>query len=116
MATSTSPRPAAFFATHASNVVPLRSGRSSTPIMRVVRTRAEPRRRSAIFETKSYWGWTEVAILSALSWLGSFVVEGLIHCAFVHHAGDPRVIQQILDEQKRAAKAEIRRTAQEIRP
>ncbi len=91
----------------ASNVLPFRSGRSSTPIDGDGQRRAELRPRSA--------NWAEAAIPSALSWLGSLVIEGLIHCAFVNHAGDPNLIQQILDERNLKAEAQLRRTP-EVRP
>ena len=115
MATSISPRTAAFFEEFGGNVVPLRPGRSSTPIVRAGRSRAEPRCRKA-FAFQSCWDSTEAAILSAVSWLGTLVVEGLIHCAFVNHAGHPKVIQQILDDRAMTANAERRRSIREIRP
>ena len=111
-----SPRTAALFNGQASNVVRLGSGPSSAPKPRADRSRAEPRRRPANDTIGSVWGWTESAILSALSWLGSLVVEGLIHCAFVNHAGHPKVIQQILDDRAMTANAERRRSIREIRP
>ena len=111
MATLTLPQTADPFTTHTSNVVPLRSERSSVSVQVGARTRP----RSVAFATWSRWDWMEAAVLSALSWLGGFLVEGLIHCAFVNHAGDPKLIQQILNDRKLTAQAELHR-AQDSRP
>lgn len=99
----------AFLTSHpASNVLPFGSRSSSTPIGGAGRRRAKHRPRSAT--------GAEKAISSALSWLGSLAIEGLVHCAFVHHAGDPHLIQQILDERNLKAETANRQAVPEVRP
>ena len=45
--------------------------------------------------------WVEAAALALLAWLGSFILTGLVHCAFAHYVGDPDLLKRLHEDQAR---------------